>query len=357
MKRIYMFISSMLVVVLYGCKDMEYNSEYVPSPAKLFLTVDTENFDFSPNATSGYFNINAGRNYWRIENNAPWVQLSTEQGHGPWGIELSVQKNESSEKDRASIINVKSEEGNWYTCIPILVHQAKADPYISIGEYDYVVSGFSHAIDIDVRANIDWTVSCDEEWAVVGTSGVNRNRITVYMTENRTRESRKVNITFHGIISKMITITQRPLNITSSAGDPSYVHTNDSNIFEIMADQECNNIPASTENVLIGNTEESSHISIGKSDEWNAELRMNMKSKACVTELSLNSRSAWTANVDGEVDWIDVSPANEGENSVMNIAVKDNNTSSTRCAKIYLSANDSYVYIINVTQQGCEGSK
>jgi len=204
--------------------------EYIIITNQLIVSPDNQNVGVEAGNTNFSITTDAS---WVIADYAPWLSVSPSKGQGNVDINVTYSANNSIDSRIGSII--VTEEGYNPRMKTVTITQAGTSPTLTVSPLNQDASSSSGTVSFDVASNINWTVSSDQTWCTVTTSGTGNGTITATYQTNTEPGTRTATITVSGsgVNDQIVTVTQAgtsptltvsPLNqdASSSSGTVSF---------------------------------------------------------------------------------------------------------------------------------------
>lgn len=177
------------------------------APELTLLSVD--NLELSADGSSGSFEFTANRD-WIISCPDAWITVSPSSGQAsdsPVAIQVNAYANTTYE-DRNAVITIRMGElsRTVSVCQP-------ANLAIIASTQSFVLTSDARTIDVEVRANVQYSVSTDVNWIrQAGTKALFSTRYTFSITENQTYDNREGRIILKpqnsGVAEQVISVKQ-----------------------------------------------------------------------------------------------------------------------------------------------------
>lgn len=176
--------------------------------------VSEDNFNFEGTASNGSFTVTSSRN-WTASSDSDWLTVTPTSGaasESATTVTLNATQNNSGAERTAKITITAGADTKTIT-----ITQAAFVPDLSIDRYgNWSVLGYDGTDFqfVTIKANTDWTLSCDQTWLTLGaTSGSATADETVMLTaaENTTTSERTATLYLRdnaNTVEKTFTVTQ-----------------------------------------------------------------------------------------------------------------------------------------------------
>jgi hypothetical protein len=289
-----------LLLMLSGCSESEYNAMLKPSLVERYLQLDANDLTFSANASSRTAYVYSSANTpWRITNSASWLSASPTSGSSDEMVTFSAAENTSGEKSRTTVGYLDSNVSDWKYHMPFNATQYAATSKIRVESSYVYLTAAEQTYTLPVSANVSWNCSTTASWMSVKASA-DGNSVIISVKENTGSSSR----------TGSLTVKATSLNLSSTVSVMQYAPTLTS-----------------------------------------SSTTLSFTPAVGVYTLSIYSDLAWTASTSS--DWIDISPAsgNVGTSSVK-IAVTENGSKSERSGTVEFSAGLNKKVSVKVNQEG-----
>ncbi|MFH1121344.1 MAG: BACON domain-containing carbohydrate-binding protein [Bacteroidota bacterium] len=220
-------------LVAYNAVGTTYGNDEVfiaGEPQPPVLSVTPANRDVMSSAGTTTFSVESNA-VWTAVSDQPWCSV-TPSGAGNGTITAGYAVNNTQEQRQANItVTVEGLD-------PVVVTVTQAAPFITVTPQNQDVSNQSGSVVFNVNSNTSWTVTDNQPWCTVTTSGTGSGIIIAVFSENNTTEPRVAEITVNapGLPSLNVTVTQESggpylivtpseRNVTPDAGSTSYTVT------------------------------------------------------------------------------------------------------------------------------------
>ena len=198
MKRILVFSLCAATLLLAGCKKEPFLT--LSSPASLDVNVD---------GGSGSITFTSNTD-WTASSSESWVSLSPSSGtasDGPITVTVKCNANTTYE-DRGAVVTIRGEGLTQSVTV-----RQPANLGLILPNKSYDLASDARTIDVEVQANVDYTVSVSEKWIKqTGTKGLKSKTLSFSVEENSTYDARSATITVKpqtpGVQEQVISVKQ-----------------------------------------------------------------------------------------------------------------------------------------------------
>lgn len=177
------------------------------APELTLLSVD--NIDLSADGSSGSFVFTANRD-WSVSCPDAWISVFPSSGQASDSA-ISIQVNANANttyEDRNAVITIRMGELSRTVSV-----RQPANLAIIASTQSFVLTSDARTIDVEVRANVQYSVSTDVNWIrQAGTKALFSTRYTFSITENQTYDNREGRIILKpqnsGVAEQVISVKQ-----------------------------------------------------------------------------------------------------------------------------------------------------
>ena len=347
------------------------------APASINASTETLIFE----NTAGEVNINVtSESSWTASTSYSWINVTPESGEaGTSSIKISVSPNTSvDERTGYVVLSIGLEER-----IQIPVRQRGI--YIKTDKSQCDFDASSGTQTIQVISNTSWQVSSLPSWVTVDKTNGNGSleiKVSAEDNPNTTERTGEFVVSQPGL-SAMATVKVRQNGKTfdvatttlsfndkqetqtvSIATDGTWRAYTSADWIQIAPESATGNSTLSitvSENSSEGERSDSVNIIMGDASATVAVIQkgkyftvdnslLDFTSKGGQLGVSITTNAPWTARVDGNVDWLSLSPISGNENAEVKITTTDNASVNSRSAGVYFDAIGRNVNIL-VTQK------
>ena len=176
--------------------------------------VSEDNFNFEGTASNGSFTVTSSRN-WTASSDSDWLTVTPTSGaasESATTVTLNATQNNSGAERTAKITITAGADTKVVT-----VTQAAFVPELSIeryGSWNTLKADGSDFQFVTIKANTDWTLSCDQDWLTLATTSGKATAgetIKLTATENTTTSERTATLYLRdnaNTVEKTFTVTQ-----------------------------------------------------------------------------------------------------------------------------------------------------
>ncbi|MDE5902777.1 MAG: hypothetical protein K2H21_06125 [Muribaculaceae bacterium] len=375
-----------MILGLAGCKDdFDLNGNLEPSLSAYYLRPSETTFNsFSGAAFSKEFTVESFGTPWLFSDVVDWLTLTPSSGNATASVTLSVQENDDAENGRTSIFYLQSGDPDWSYNRAMSVSQEAATPSVSLDTTSLYFSGAASSQKVEVSANCIWSVQCFDNWVSLSPD-VNSGILSVSVSANtlHTYRNSSIYINYGAGLSKIITVSQAPAEISSSASTLEYENAaskyditinSESDWTAIVSDSWISVSPdhgdAGATSVSIEVTPNAAIASrngyVAFYNGSNERLQIAIIQKGIYIEanenlaftaarqsqpLHIHSNTDWT--VTSKPNWLTLSKESGSGDDELTVTVEENPGTSSRSGEIVLSQPGlSIDYRVSVTQAG-----
>ncbi len=192
-----------------GCVDNNsFGDNYVPSLSVHYLYTPTTNLSFEADKNlQKELKIESENTPWEFSGQADWVAMSQSSGNANANIRVTALKNTSGDSGRSCIFYFDSTDPTYSYNKPITISQESAKPFINLSINKLTFSASSSSSTILIESNINWTISCSNDWVSFAISE-DKSSIEISVKENLMPESRTASIFINGAVTEVVEIHQ-----------------------------------------------------------------------------------------------------------------------------------------------------
>jgi hypothetical protein len=348
--------------------------------AVAYLTVEPANQEVGAKEGKTTFDVKSNIS-WLVTETEKWLKVVPAEGIGDGLLTVSFDKNCSIDKRIGKI----SITGDGLT-VDVTVTQAGAKPYLTVEPVNRDVGHQADTTTFDIKSNIPWIVSENEEWLSVSpVDGKGKSTLTVLYDENSLLDKRIGKLTVSGEgLSVEVTVTQaganayltaEPANRDVDQNEGKTTFDVKSNISWIVSESEdwLSVTPeiGKGDGVLIVAYDKNSSVDkrVGKltlsGDGLSVDLTVTQSStkpyltaepanrdvghKEGKTTFDVTSNISWT--ISESEDWLSVTPVEGKGDGILTVAYDKNCSIDKRVGKLTLSGGGLTVDL-TVTQTG-----
>lgn len=189
--------------IIFRTKNGVASSKIIVKQPEVKLAINQNSFTFTPSKGEASVNISSNTT-WNAYSYDSWCSVSPSSGKGDDKLTIEVSPN-TSDYTRSTTIVVSS--GSVSRSITIT---QSPEPKLNVAEDNIHFTYKEGKATFAISSNIDWTISCDQNWCSLSQqTGSNNRTITVSVSENPLTTSRNATLTITGSgITRKITITQ-----------------------------------------------------------------------------------------------------------------------------------------------------
>lgn len=182
---------------LVGCVDNNsFGNDYVPSLSVHYLYTPTTNLSFEADKNlQKELKIESENTPWEFSGQADWVAMSQSSGNANANICVTALKNTSGDSGRSSVFYFDSTDPTYSYNKAITISQESAKPFINLSVNKLTFSASSSSSTILIESNINWTISCSNDWVSFAISE-DKSSIEISVKENLIPESRTASSLF-----------------------------------------------------------------------------------------------------------------------------------------------------------------
>jgi len=344
------------------------------------LTVTPPNQNVTAAAGTTPFTVTSNAT-WNVVSDQTWCTV-TPTGTGNGTITATYTVNTLTTSRVANItVTVAT-----LTPVVVTVTQAGAAPTLSVTPPNQNVTSPAGTTPFTVTSNSAWTVVSDQTWCTVTPSGSGNGTITATYTQNILTTSRVANVTVTvtGLSPVIVTVTQAgaPLtlsvtppnqNVTTPAGTTSFTVASNAS-WTVVSDQTwCTVTPNGSGNgTIVANYTQNTGVGTRAANITTTVTgitpvtvtvtqagitptlsvtppNQNVTAPAGITNFTVTSNSAWTANSDQP--WCTVTTSGTGNGTIV-ANYTDNTVLTQRIANVTVLVNGLGPVVVTVTQAG-----
>ena len=349
----------------------------IQAPASINASTETLTFE----NTAGEVKINVtSESSWSASTSYSWISVTpTKGGEGTSSITISVSPNTSvDERTGYVVLSIGSEQR-----IQIPVKQRGI--YIETDKTQYEFNASSDTKTMQIKSNTSWQISSLPTWATVDKTSGNGNadiKITVEDNPNTTERTGEFVVSQPGL-STMATVKliqkgktfdvatttltfndKQETQTISVATDGTWQAYSSADWIQITPESATGNSTLSItvlENTTDGERTGSVNITMGDASATVAVIQkgkyftidnslLDFTSKGGELGVSITTNAPWSSRIDGNVDWLSLSPTSGDANAEVKITATDNASVNSRSANVYFDALGRNVNIL-VTQK------
>jgi hypothetical protein len=269
----------------------------IQSGAKPYLSVSDSELSVEKNASSAIIFDISSNLAWTISSNQSWIIPSSSSGSGSSPITLTTLANPTIQSRTASITITAPGFGTK----TITVTQAAGDPALTTStSYVSVKDIASDNSTFFIYANIDWKITCDQDWVTLNYySGTGNKTIGITVSQNPSTTFRKAILTI-------------------SAGGVSVI------TIQIVQDGQTAILAVAPSTVSVGATDRD------------------------LKQIAIQSNIGWQVAVDQP--WLKLNNSSGSGNSTLSFLVNENHTTKVRTAVITFTGLNVSAQTVTVTQ-------
>ena len=165
--------------------------------------------ELSVDGSSGSITFTANRD-WTVSCSDSWVTVSPSRGTASDGtVTVTVRCNANTTyEDRSATVTIRMEELSQSVTV-----RQPANLGVIVSTQSFVLTSEARTIDVDVQANVQYTVETSEDWIKQpGTKGLTSTKYSFSILENTTYDDREGRITIKaqsgGVPDQVITVKQ-----------------------------------------------------------------------------------------------------------------------------------------------------
>lgn len=378
MKKIVAYIIT--IMFFAGCNESEYDAARTPSLNRRYLQVNASALDYVSDASKQSLNIEADETPWKITIPVTWATVSKANGNTSESVDFSVELNNSADTSRVCVANISADVLDWERSFAVTLTQAKALPYIVLSQSSLTIDGTSQKQRIELNTNVKYNIQSNAEWLSV--TSHDGKAIELDIQENVTGNARSAQVALSANgVNSVLSVVQRAANISSTIEYLEFTYEASSATIDVEADASWKAV--ASEWIGLSQTagtagKSSMTVEVPKNASANPRTgfvyltidgtnrieipvkqgcisfdvsvsEMNFDSFGGTKSFAISSNNSWKVN--SRPDWIDLSSNSGKGNAVVNVTVKENNTTTTKSGKIELSTEDNVIKrTISVTQ-------
>ena len=200
MKRIITITLTLVSLISFLSSCQKTPELTVTSPASIDLSVD---------GSSGSITFTANRN-WTVSSSDSWLTISPSSGTASDGpMTVTVRCNANTTYDvRTATVTIRMEDLTQTVTV-----KQPANLGIVLPKQVFDLQSDSKSIDVEVQANVEYTVSTSVDWIKqAGTKGLTSRTLNFNIEENKTYDSREGKITIKpkqaGVAEHVVSVKQ-----------------------------------------------------------------------------------------------------------------------------------------------------
>lgn len=144
-------------------------------------------------SSGGQINVAVASNTdWQISSDKSWVSFKKDSGTGDENILLTVAKNNTTVRDKATVTFLTETQN-----VPLTITRLAAAASVSVSPETATVPATGGVVNVSVISNTSWQVSSDKNWVSVNqTAGSGNENIILTVAENNSEIQDYATITF-----------------------------------------------------------------------------------------------------------------------------------------------------------------